>query len=497
MRLLIAQLSHETNTFSPVPSPLARFCPRGELLKGDAAVRHYRGTGTCMGGYLDVAARANAEVVVPVAASAPPSGRVETDCYETCAGLIVEAVKAGGFDGILLDLHGAMATEAHDDGEGELLRRIRAVDPTTPIAVALDMHANIFDDIVRLSTVVAGYHEYPHTDMAETARRAGDILVRAIRGEVRPVMAWGNAPMLPHVMAQGSYREPNKGLQELCRGWEESGEALAASLFVGFPHADVPEAGLSALVVTDGNKDGAQGMVDTLLRQAWDARQDFVFQVEPLAESVARAKAIPEGERPTVLLDHYDNCASGGSMDTTRVLGEILRQGLEDVAFFGIFDPAAVEQCIAAGIGTEIELEIGGRLPLPSLALPNPPLKLKGTVKTISAGTFTSRSRSNAGVRVFMGPTVVLDTGRVEIVLLSKHMEPTSADMLSILGIDPRRKRYLAIKSRVHWRADIGRICGEVVECAGLGVCTSEYDQVRFEKVRRPIFPLDADVAFG
>jgi len=199
---------------------------------------------------------------------------------------------------------------------------------------------------------------------------------------------------------------------------------------------------------------------------------------------------------PIFLLDHYDNCASGGTMDTTAVLAEILRQGLEDVAFFGIYDPQAVREAIAAGIGARAKLSIGGKLALPALGRPNPPLHVEATVKTISIGSFTSRSASNRGVKTVLGPTVVLDTGKVEIVLLSKHVEPTAIDMLSVLGIDPCAKRFVAIKSRVHWRADLGKLAGAIVECAGLGVCTSNYDEITFKNVRRPIFPLDPDTTW-
>jgi microcystin degradation protein MlrC len=499
MRLLLATISHETNTFSPVPTPLARFCRDGTtLLSGQAAIDFYRGTGTCLGGYLAVAEGAGAEVVVPVAASAAPSGKVEGAAYEIFCRAVTDAVAAGGFDGIMLDLHGAMVTDRFDDGEGELLRRIRAIDAKTPISVAYDMHANVFDDMIRTATVVAGYHTYPHIDMAETSRRAGAALLRAINGEIKPVSAWAAAPMLPHVMAQGTHQFPNKELQAMCAGWEASGRALAASLFVGFPHADIPMAGLSAVVVTDNDKADAQRMVNELLGFAWNARQDFTFKIEPLQGSVARAKRFGDaGPGPVVLLDHYDNCASGGTMDTTEVLAEILRQGLEDVVFFGIYDPAAVQQAITAGVGAQVDMTIGAKLAMPLLPVASKPLNVSGRVRTISAGYFTARAGLTPGLRVFMGPTVVFDTGPVQIVLLSRHIEPTAADMLRTIGIEPGEKRFIAIKSRVHWRADLGRFAREIVECAGVGVCTSDYGQLRFDHVRRPIFPLDPAMAWN
>ncbi len=498
MRLLLATMSHETNTFSPVPTKLARFCRDGTtLLKGEAAADFYRNTGTCMGGYLQVAAEAGAEVTIAVCASAPPSGRVDAEAYELFCKLITDEVTRGGWDGILLDLHGAMAAEMFDDGEGELLRRIRAIDRTTPICVAYDMHANVFDDMIHNATIVSGYHTYPHIDMKETSMRAARALLRVIAGAITPTSAWGGLPMLPHVMAQGTHMFPNKDLQDMCTAWEASGRALAASLFVGFPHADVPMAGLSAVVVTDNNPAEAQAMVDELLAVAWNARQAFTFKIEPLEESVARAKELGKSGPGVVLLDHFDNCASGGTMDTTDVLREIIRQDLDDVVFFGIYDPDAVKQAAAAGIGQEVELEIGAKLEMPALQSGSRPLRVAGKVRTLSAGYYRATGGLSPGLQVYMGTTAVLDTGRVQIVLLSRHIEPTAQEMMRILGIDPATKRFIAIKSRVHWRADLGKLAREIVECAGVGVCTSDYGQLTFRNVRRPIYPLDANMVLN
>src|SRR5580704_5253379 len=499
MRLLLATMSHETNTFSPVPTRLERFCRDGTtLLSSQTAIDFYRGTGTCMGGYLAVADEIGADVVVPVCASAPPSGPVDSDAYETFCHMITDAVAQGGFDALWLDLHGAMVAERFDDGEGELLRRIRAIDPHTPLCVAYDMHANIFPAMVNNAQVVAGYQTYPHIDQRQTAERAARALLRVMRQEVEPTIAWGSAPMLPHVMAQGTHQAPNKDLQAMCAAWETSGRALAASLFVGFPHADVEMAGLSAVVVTDNDPAAAQAMVDELISAAWKARREFMFEIEPLEVSVRRAKALgAPGRLPVVLLDHYDNCASGGTMDTTDTLREIIRQDLDDVVFFGIYDPDAVRQAVEAGVGATVTLSIGAKLPMPQLPVASAPLMVTGVVQTISSGNFRLKAGLTPGLQIYMGRTVVLDTGKVKIVLLSRHIEPTAQEMLQVLGIDASRKKFVAIKSRVHWRADLGKIAREIVECAGVGVCTSDYGQLTFRKVRRPVFPLDPDLQWN
>ena len=493
MRLLLAMMKHETNTFSPVLTDLARFSraggPRPDV--GAAAVAAYRGTGTVTGAYIEIAEREGAGFELAIAADAWPSGPVEDEAYEAMSGTILSAVKRGGWDGILLDLHGAMVTKSHEDGEGTLLARIRAIDAKTPIAVSYDMHANVYAEMVEHANVVAGYQTYPHIDMHGTGRRAGDALVRLIKGQAQPTTAWGRLPMLPHVMRQGTADEPNRSLQARCQAMEAEG-ALCASLFVGFPHADISNAGLSVVVTTDGDMALAERWRDELLQQAWDAREAFVYQLEPLEQSVARAKAMTEG--PVFLLDHYDNAASGGPMDTTRVLAEILRQQLDNVAVFGIYDPQAVRQCIEAGIGATLTLPIGGRLKMPMCPEPSEPLQVTGRVRTIFDGKYRAKGPMAAGTQQDMGHAVVLDTGRVEIVLFSRHVEPFDVNTLLSLGIDPMQKRYVMLKSRIHWRAGMRHLASAVVECAGVGVCTSDYGQHRFERLRRPIYPLDPQV---
>jgi microcystin degradation protein MlrC len=178
-------------------------------------------------------------------------------------------------------------------------------------------------------------------------------------------------------------------------------------------------------------------------------------------------------------------------MDTTIVLAAILREQLDNVAAFAIYDPAAVQQAIAAGIGAEVTLSIGGKMKMPAIRRDSPPLSVTGTVKTISSGRFRNKGPMGRGVQMDMGPSVVIDTGRVEIALISKHVEPNDLNCLYSLGIDPMQKRYVMLKSRVHWRAGLGAMARAVVDCAGVGVCTSDYGELTFSKVRRPIFPLD------
>jgi microcystin degradation protein MlrC len=472
-----------------VPTPLARFF-RGnpEILAGERAIRAYENTDSGLGGYIEVARRVGAEIVVPVAAESWPSGPTSAETHELLCKLVLDEVAKGGYDAILLDLHGAMVAEGVEDAEGDLLRRLRELDPKTPVAVTLDMHANIYADIVENATVISGFHTYPHVDIREAGVRAANVIVRTLRGEIKPVMTWAGKPMLPHVMCQGTHAEPNKSLQERCRQLEADG-VLAASVFVGFPHADIREAGLSAVVCTDANLAQAEQYRDELLERAWNDRAKWVFHPEPLAPTIARAKAIEQG--PVVLLDHFDNTGSGGTMDTTAVLAEVLRQELDNVVFYAICDPQAAREAATAGVGSTITLPLGGKVDMPAIQRAGEPLTVTGRVKLVFDGVYLNRGPMYRGVRNDTGLTVVIDTGRVEIVVVSRHQEPFDINCLLSAGIDPLQKRYVVLKSRVHWRAGFSAMATEIIECSGVGVTTSDYSQLDFQHVRRPIYPLD------
>lgn len=496
MRLLIAMMMHETNTFSPVPTDLQRFAlgPGEAPPRGDAAIAAFRGTGTATGAFIDLAEQAGAEFELALGAHAAPSGLVFDAAYEAMSEAILQAVARGGFDGILLDLHGAMVSESHEDGEGELLRRIRAIDPKTPIGVAYDMHANVYADMVELAQTVAGYQTYPHVDMYGTGVRAGTALLKLLQGQAKPTTAWGRLPMIPHIMRQSSLDEPNRSIQARAQQMEKEG-ALCASVFTGFPHADIENAGLSVVVVTDNDPALAQRLRDELMQMAWDSRAQWVYEVEPLATSVARAQTLTDF--PVMLLDHYDNAASGGTMDTTAVLAEVLRQGLRNVAVFAIFDPQAVQEAIAAGIGAQVRLQVGGKMAMPLMPHRSAPIELSGVVKLISNGKYRNKGPMSRGARQNMGQAVVIDTGDVEVALISRHVEPFDVNALLCLGIDPTQKDFVVLKSRVHWRAGLGHLARATVECAGAGACTSDYSELQFKKLRRPIYPLDPGVSWS
>jgi len=488
LRAVISMMKHETNTFSPVPTPLERFGDP-HVPVGTEVFRRFKGTGTAIGAFLDVAEAERMEIVTPIAASAAPSGPVQATAYATLCDAICEAV-ARGCDVCFLDLHGAMVTETTDDGEGELLGRLRQIAPELPIAVSLDLHANLSDAMVANCTAIVGYKTYPHVDIYETGEHVARIVMHALRGKVNPVMTWGNRPILAQTLRMGHDDDPMRALLGMAIEEERKG-LLAASVFGGFPLADIWPAGLSVATVADGNQAAAQAACDRLLAKAWEERHEFVFRSEPLSETIAKAKALKEG--PIILLDHADNAASGGTQDTLAVLREALAQGLEDIAMFGICDPEAVEEMIQVGVGGTLTLSLGGKVDMPAIGRRGEPLTVTGRIRTIADGDFEITVPMGRGTVKSMGRTVVLDTGAAQIVVCSRHAEPYDPGCFRSVGIEPTRKKYLILKSRIHYRMGFREIARHELLCNGVGVASSDNGMFTFRKVRRPIYPLDPE----
>jgi microcystin degradation protein MlrC len=488
MRLLIAMMKHETNTFSPVVTDWARFCDWG-VQHGEEVVRAYGDTAMPIGAYLALAREHKAEVVTPIAAEAMPSGRVTADAYKRLTSPILEAVAKGGFDAALLDLHGAMVSETTDDGEGTLLSEIRRLAPNLPIAVTCDLHCNLTAAMVDNCTALIGYKTYPHTDMHIVARQVGRIVLDSLAGKVRPVMAWGKPPLLSQTLRQGTDDEPMKSIIAHARRLEGEG-LLAATVFGGFALADFRDAGAAAITIADGDQALADRARDELVKELWDRREDHIYVHRPLRDTVAEAKQCNPGG-PVILLDHADNCGSGGTQDVMTVIAEVLRQELDGVAVAAVWDPAAVKAMQKAGVGATVTLDLGGRTDMPAIGEQGEPLRITGRVRTLTDGEWIVRGPMYTGVKVRMGATAVLDTGRMKIVITSLHHEPWDAGVFTSVGIEPQHERYLLLKSRIHYRAGFRHLETARFTLDGTGVTTSDNSKLKYEKVRRPVYPLD------
>jgi microcystin degradation protein MlrC len=489
MKVLIARLNHETNTFSPVPTPLAAFGPDGPTF-GAQAYRDNKGMRTAMSAFIDLAEAAGAELVTPVSASANPSGPVDARAYDALTQRIVDA--APGCDAILLDLHGAMVAHNSADGEGDLLVRLRAAAPGVPIGVALDLHANVTPAMVENADVIVGFKTYPHVDMYETGEHAGRLLFDLLAGRGRPAMRWHSLPLMAHTLRSASYTGAMQRAIDAARAAEASGESLAVSILAGFSLSDIEAPCMSVIVVDAQSGERAQATADRIAAQMWREREAFVYDSEPLADSIARAKQLAAGaERPVLLLDHGDNCMSGGSCDTMDVLQEALAQGLEGIGVGPLCDPEAVAQLIAAGEGASATVALGNKVSLAGIGRENAPVRLTGTVRTICDGEYVITGPTYTGQRASMGRTVLFDIGAARIVVTERTQEPWDIGVFACAGLDPRRERFLLLKSRMYCRPVFEPLAAALVECDSRGVTSSDYGLFPFGKVRRPVFPLD------
>ena len=491
MRFFLAMLSHETNTFSNVPTDRAQFEAR-HLHYGGEIVETFRGTGTCLGGMIGAAERLGARLVPSVAAAASPAGRVTRDIYAHVKDRMLADLRAAGpVDGVLLDLHGAMVTEGLDDGEGDVIAAVRAaVGPDVPIAVTLDLHGNLTEAMVRGADLLHGYKTYPHVDMAERGVEAAERLADTIAGRIRPTAAFRRPPLLPPIGSQRTAVGPMRRLYDMADEMERDPKVVSVSILAGFPYADIPEAGLGVYVVTDDDPALAEALAERLARAAWAERHEFVHAGLPVPEAVRRAIASPH--RPVVLADMADNTGGGAAGDGTEILRELVRVGARSAVVAGLWDPAAVEACARAGVGQRITLPVGGKVDDRHGA----PLTVTGVVRTLSDGRFVHKGPMGRGLPGRLGTTAVLDVDDVKVILISYRWQTLDPEMLRFVGLEPLDHKIVVVKSTIHYRAAIEPLAAEIIEVDAPGLSSSNLDRFRFERVRRPIFPLDPETTY-
>lgn len=490
MKFLVARLNHETNTFSPVRTPLAAFEPR----HGEAALDEQRNARTAMGAFIRLLeARAGSELVTPLSATANPSGTVDGDAYEQLAASIVDAL-TDDIDAVLLDLHGAMVAEHVPDGEGELLRRLRERRPAVPIAVALDLHGNVTEAMVSHADIIVGFKTYPHIDMAETGEHAGRLLLDWLDGQCRPVLRWRQLPLLSHTLRSNTSEGAMQRAVDAARAMEKQPGVLAATVMAGFSLADFTDAGMSVLVVSDGDSALAEQVAGELADRIWHDRDGFVYRSEALAESLRRAGelAAQPGHGPVLLLDHSDNVMSGGSCDTMDVLVAALDAGLTGMAAGPLCDPAAVAQLWELPDGACADIELGNRWPLRA-GDTRRPQRLRGHLVRRSDGRFTVSGPIYTGAQITMGRTVLFDTGAAQLVISEHRMEPYDIGVFACVGLDPGAARFLLLKSRMYCRPVFCPLSRGLVECDSDtgGPTSANYALFSFSRLRRPIYPLD------
>lgn len=491
MKILVARLNHETNTFSPLATPLTSFGQQGPLY-GEHAYRDAKGARTGMAAFIDLIEAAGHEAVVACSAMANPSGKVSAEAYtHLCETILAAAV---GCDAVALDLHGAMVCENSDDGEGDLLERVRAVLPHAPIAVAFDLHGKMTEKIINHCNILISFKTYPHVDMYETGAHAGRLLLEMIDRRIQPVMAWRRLPLISNTLRSRTDIGPMHHAVSLARAAEFNG-MLGVSVLAGFALADIAAPCMSVVVISDGDQNAAEQVAQEIAEYIWQAREDFLYPKESLAASIGRAKVLAQGpgSGPVLLLDHGDNCMSGGTCDDMNVLHEALKQGLQDIVVGPICDPEAVAVMIAAGIGATVTLPIGDKVPLTQLGVSNPPRPLTGKISQISDGQYVVSGPTYTGQRIHMGRTVCLDLPQARVMVTETPQEHWDLAIFSHMGIDATQHRFVLLKSRMYCRPVFVPISKALVECDGGGVTGADYTRFPYRKLARPVFPLDPE----
>lgn len=489
-RVLLAQFMHETNTFSRLPTTLDDY-RRRFLVEGEAIVPKFKGTKNEMGGYIDCAARYGWEPVYAVAANATPSGTLTKETWETIRDIILDtARKAGKLDGICLSLHGAMVSETEDDAEGALLEALRGiVGPDVPIAATLDLHANATIRMATHANALVSFRTYPHVDGYERSLQAAALVQEAMQGRkklrcllVQPAMLEG--------ADHGRTTQPGLMRELLAKadGYEKEPGINVVSIQVGFTWSDIPYTGPSIAVSHEpGSEARAKAIAAALIDEIWKRRDESSSDYHPIADGIAAAKAGAGKKGPLVIADGTDNPGGGGYNDTTPVLQALLDAKVDNVAFGTIFDPATVQQAIKAGVGAEIDVELGGHTDESM----GEPVKAKAVVKMLSDGTFRNDGPMNAGVETQMGPTAVLRIGGIDVVTISSRVQTIDLQVFLSQGIDPTAKSVVVVKSVQHFRAAYGPIAREIVLVDSGGICSPDISRLKFKKLRRPIWPLD------
>ena len=487
-RVLTAEFAHETNTFSIVPTGLDDFA-RGRLLTGPDVARWRRGTRGSLGATFDAADQYGWTLIHPVAASATPSGRVSDAAFDHITGLILAGAEAG-VDGVLLHLHGAMVTTSHEDGEGELLRRLRAIiGPDVPVVVTLDLHGNITQAMADNANALIAVRTYPHVDYHERAWQGAMLLHRAMKREIHPVTVLAKRPMLKGLDGGRTQAGPMRELIDRGEALEADGSALVVSVCSGFTAADIHDIGPSVTVTTDNAPDAGLAIAEALMDHAWETRAYDSTSHHAIASAIAHAKAgETDGGMPLVMADVSDNPGSGHYGDATNLLAAMIDADLQNAAFYALYDAPSVQKAIAVGVGQSGQFTLGGRH---DVKAGGAPLVVVARVVTLSDGVFQTFGPMGGGVWKDYGPSALLRVGGIDIVLITNNGQAVDTAQMTSLGLDPTRKATIALKSNHHFRAAFEPLAREVITVDGGGLGSVIRNNGGYRHVRRPIWPLD------
>jgi microcystin degradation protein MlrC len=484
-RIAVGGISLESNDFVPFTAELDDFTGAGFLLEGQE-LESLRDTETEVAGALDVIG----EAAVPLlAARGVSSGRVSRPAYERLRDGLLSALEAAlPVDGVFLFQHGSMEAVGEDDPEGEIALAVRRlVGPGVPVAMTCDLHGNVTRRMVENLDVLVGYRHYPHDDARETGRRAAGLLVRAVAGEIRPVIAHAKLPLILTAFNSTTLADtPYARLLAEAAALDGRDGILSASCFLVGSYIDAPDMGCSAVVVAD--REPALAAAESLARRFWDERHAYEVETVSVVEAVGRGRAIEGG--PVLLLDTSDTTGGGAAGDGIGLVRGLLEAGVEEPCLAQVVDPAAAAACHGAGEGAEVVLTVGHRRD-PRWGQP---LELRATVRRLLDGSFRYAGGILGGIEVSMGPSAVVGTGATELLIMSQPTYDWGDDQYRAAGLDPARAKFVGVKNMMNFRFGYAGVMKGFFVLDLPGPTPPDMRLLPFTRITRPVFPLDRDL---
>jgi len=481
MRMFAASIGTETNTFSPIPTALESFHESFYAPPG----QHPDDAKLCTAPLWVARRRAKAEGWTLVEGScsfAEPAGLVSRDAYESLRDEVLGQLRAAmPVDGVVLGLHGAMVADGYDDCEGDLIENVRAiVGAKVPIGVELDPHCHMTQRRVKNATLIICFKEFPHTDFVARGEEVVELTLRAIRGEIRPVMSLVDCRMI------GSFpttMEPMRSFVDKISALEGKDGVLSISIAHCFPYADVPELGARMLVVTDDRK--AAG--DTLARALADEFLGMRGKTQPDYHSPDAAIDIALNTSGTVVIaDPSDNPGGGAPGDSTTILRRMIERGVKNAALGPIWDPIAVRMCFMAGTGGKLALRFGGKT-APTSGQPIDALVTVTHLQRDATQTFVD-------AKIALGDCATIDVDGIAVVLISKRTQALGSDLMTGMGVQIEDCKMVVVKSTNHFHAAFSPFASRVLYCDSNGPIPRDHRKVPYTRIQRPIWPLDESV---
>jgi microcystin degradation protein MlrC len=486
MKVFIACLGTETNTFSNMPTGLQNF-QETMLCHGDATTSGEHLFAAPLRVWRRRSEEHQGEVVESLAAFAQPAGITVGALYESFRDEILDDLRAAlPVDIVMINLHGAMVAEGYDDCEGDLLRRIREiVGPDVVVGAELDLHCSITEEIIANTDVMITFKEYPHVDASERAEELFEICLKTHRGEIRPTMAVHDLRM---ISMWRTPVEPAAGIVRRMQDLEGKDGVLSVSLAHGFPWGDVADASAKVVVVADGDGGKAAGVAADMAKMIWDLKEETHPTGHSIDEALDLAIAAEQG--PVVLTDMGDNAGVGAPSDSTFILRRVLERQVPNVLTGLYWDPVSVRFCIEAGVGASFDLRIGGKVGEAS----GDPVDLGITVRGIIEDAYQTFAESRAG----MGDSVWVsaDNG-LDIVLNANRVQTFHPDAFEQFGLKLADKKIVVVKSTQHFYAGFAPVAADILYVAAPGAIPMTFEDIPFEKFTAPYWPKVEDPFAG